>query len=343
MSNQSKNDDIEIGNLFTVIGNGITKLFNGILFLLKSLFHFLITILLFFKNHFKEIGIAALIGALIGVIFQFNTKQRYGADMLVHPNFKSARQLYNTIHYYNNLVQQKDSVLLAKTFQLTPKQASTLKRFTIAPIENENDILISYDKLILSVDTLTAKSYSFYQFKKAFTNYDYKIHQINVEATNKNVFSNIDDIIISSVIENEYFNRLKKLTNENLNRTDSLLRKNLAQTDSLHSLYKRVLLEKAKKQNAATSIDLGGKSTSTKELELFRTNRTINENLKEIIENKSDKSEIINVVSNFQRVGYKIKEIQKNYIFQFSILGIFLMISFLLLQQLNKYLGNYKK
>ena len=33
----------------------------------------------------------------------------------------------------------------------------------------------------------------------------------------------LDDVIISSVIKNEYFNKIKKLTNENLFRTDSLL------------------------------------------------------------------------------------------------------------------------
>ena len=37
-----------------------------------------------------------------------------------------------------------------------------------------------------------------------------------------------------------------------------------------------VMIEEAKKQTTGTSIDLGGEKRTTKELELFETNRKIN-------------------------------------------------------------------
>ncbi|CAA0155693.1 hypothetical protein [Tenacibaculum maritimum] len=339
-----KNDDIELGSLFIIIGRGFSTLFNFIMSSINNVVHFFILVLLFLKRHFLKIALATIIGAVIGSFMEYNKHQRFGADMLVQPNFKSTRQLYSNIHYYNDLANQKDSILLAKTFSISNKEGASLKRFFISPVENDNDILTYYDELILSVDTLAAKSYSFDAFKKAFTKYDYKIHRIHVESTQRNLFSYLDDVIISSITENKYFNKLKKLTNENLNRTDSLLRKNLSQTDSLHDVYKMVMLENARKQTSGINIDLGGEEkSSNKELELFKTSKLINKDLKEIIEDKSDKSEIINIISSFQPIGYEIKGIDKNYGFLSALTGAGLMILLLLLLKLNRFLNSYKE
>lgn len=339
----SKEEEIELGSLFIIIGKGFSNLFKFVGNLFKGGFHFLILILLFVKINLKKIVIAAIIGIVLGTFFEYKKETTYGASLQVQPNFNSARQLYNNINYYNDLVKQNDTLQLAKTFKISNEEASSLRKFEISPIKNANDFLTSYDELILSVDTLTAKSYSFNDFKRTFTDYNYKIHKVHVIATKNNVFSKLDDVIISSIIDNKYFNKVKSLTNENLNRTDSLLRQNLAQIDSLRQVYMTVLIEESKKSNTGTSIDLGGTKMTTKELELFETNRRINKDLKEISEDKSEKSEVINVISNFQPIGYEIKGIDKNYGILLGGLGAGLMIIFLLLTQLNRYLNTYKK
>ena len=341
--NHKQEEEIELGSLFVIIGRGFSKLFNFIGNLLKGLFHFFILILLFLKKNALKIGIAALAGALIGGYLEFDKETNYGADLQVQPNFESSRQLYNNINFYNDLVKQEDTVLLAETFKISVPEAATLKSFQIFPIKNENDIITSYDDLILSVDTLTVKSYSFNQFKRMFTDYDYKIHKITVKATKNDVFPKLDDVIISAITENQYFNKLKELNNENLTRTDAMLRNNLAQADSLHNVYKKVLVEEAKKPSSGTSINTGSTKSSAKELELFDSKRKISKDLKDITEEKSEKSEVVNVISNFQSVGYEIKGIQKNYAFQLAVIFAGLMISILLLLQLNRYLNNYKK
>lgn len=341
--NQTKEEEVELGSLFILIGKGIAKLFNFIGKIVKGVFHFFILILLFVKNNFAKLAIAFAIGAVTGTFIEFKKVVTYGADLQVQPNFKSSRQLYNNVNYYNDLVKQKDTISLAKTFDISVKEAASLKKFEIFPVKNGNDLLTSYDELILSVDTLTAKSYSFENFKTTFTNYDYKIHNIHVVATKNNVFSKLDRVIISSVVDNQFFNKVKVLTNENLNRTDSLLRENLSQLDTLRKVYMKVLLEESKKQATGTSIDLGGEKKTTKELELFETNRKINSDLKEIAKDRSEKSEVLNVISNFQPIGYEIKGISKNYGVLASVLALTLMVLFLLLRQLNNYLNNYKE
>lgn len=345
MSTNQKNqeEEVDLGSLFIIIGNGFRKFFEFIWKILTGLFHFVILILLFIRENIIKLGIAAIIGAGIGTYLETSKEKTYGSDLLVQPNFKSAKQLYNNINYYNVLVLQEEYDSLQKTFNINLDEAKSIKRFEVFPIKSDNDILESYDDLILSIDTATVKSYSFALFKRAFTDYDYKIHQVHVEATNSKVFDKLDNVIISSIVENQYFNKLKQITRENLYRTDSLLRENLNQIDSLRLVYMQVMIEEAKKESGGTSIDLGGEKKTTKELELFQTNRIINKDLKEVSEDISEKSEVINVISNFQPVGYEITGLKNNQIVIFAGLGIFLMIGFILLIKLNRFLESYKE
>jgi len=340
---KSNEEEVDLGSLFVIIGRGFSKFFNFIGSIFKGIFHAIILILIFIKENFLKIGIATLIGLIAGVFLEVKSPKKYGSELLIEPNFKSSLQLYNNINYYNDLVKQKDTLKLQETFNLTKAEAASLKKFTIEPIKNEKDIINAYDELILSVDTLTIKSYEFDKFKAAFTNYDYKIHKVSVVAEKSNVFDKLDDVIISSVVKNPYFNRLKELTNENLNRTDSVYKENLTQIDSLRKVYMQVMLDEAKKETSGTNINMSGEKETSKELELFETNRKIIYDLKSITKEKSNKYEVINVISNFQPVGYEIKGIAKNLAFQFGALGAALMIFYLLLLKLNMYLTNYKK
>ncbi|TXD54240.1 MULTISPECIES: hypothetical protein [unclassified Polaribacter] len=341
--NKNNEEEVDLGSLFVIIGKGFSKLFAFIASVFKEIFNFLILIVIFLKENLIKIVIAGFVGLVIGLFLEVKKPTTFGSDLLVEPNFKSARQLYNNVNYYNDLVKQKDTTGLEETFKIDKETAASLKKFEIEPIVNDIDIINSYNDFILEVDTATVKSYDFKDFKLAFTDLDYKIHKIKVVAEKNNVFIKLDDVIISSVVNNKYFERLKKLTNENLNRTDSMYRQNLSQIDSLRKVYMQVMIEEAKKQTSGTSIDLGGEKKTTKELELFETNRRINSDLKNIVIDKSEKYEVINVISNFQPVGYEIKGITKNYAFLLAAFGAVSMIILLMLLKLNKYLTNYKK
>ena len=184
-------------------------------------------------------------------------------------------------------------------------------------------------------------SYSFEEFIKTFEELDYKVHKINVISEKNDVFSKLDEIIIKSVSNNKYFRKVKEITNENLNIRDSVYRQNLSQIDSLRKVYMKVLIEEARKESTGTSIDLGGNKLTTKELELFETNRKIIYDLNLLSEEKSKNYDVINVISNFQLVGSEVNGITKNYISLFGLLGAALMLGFLLLLELNKFLNNY--
>jgi hypothetical protein len=342
-SKSNNEEEVDLGSLFIIIGKGFFKFFNFIGNIFKGVFHFFISILIFLKENSLKIGIAAVIGLVVGGVLEIKSLDSYSADMLVQPNFGSASQLYNNINYYNDLIKQKDTVGIQNTFNVDKETAASLKEFSIAPVINKNDLINSYNSFVLKVDTLTVKSYSFKDFKTSFKDLDYKIHKINVIAEKNDVFNKLDEVILSSVVKNKYFNRVKELTNENLNRTDSILRQNLGQIDSLRKVYLQVMVAEAKKQSTGTNIDLGGQKTTTKELELFETKRKLNSELIDVISSKSNMYEVINVISSFQPKGSEIKGVTKNKGFLLGVIGAGFMIIFLLLLKVNTFLENYKK
>jgi hypothetical protein len=344
MSTNQKNneEEVDLGSLFVIIGKGFSNFFNFIGSIFKGILHLFISILIFLKENFVLIGSGALVGLVAGCILEVKTPDKFGSDMLVQPNFKSVSQLYNNINYYNDLVKQIDTVVIMTTFMLDKETAVSLKKLTIEPVLNEIDIINSYNDFILEVDTTTVKSYTFKEFKASFTGLDYKIHKINVIAEKNDIFNKLGDVVLTSVVKNKFFNRVKELSNENLDRTDLLYRQNLKQVDSLRKVYIQVMIEEAKKQSIGTSIDLGGEKRTTKEIELFETNRRINIDLKKIIEDKSENYEVINVISNFQPIGYEIKGVTQNKAAQLAALGAVLMIFILILIKVNTYLSNYK-
>jgi hypothetical protein len=342
-TNQNSNEEVDLGSLFVIIGKGFSKFFNFIGNIFKVFFHGIISILIFLKKNIIKIVLAAIIGFIVGVFLEVKTPDRFGSNMVVQPNFKSTKQLYNNVNYYNDLVEQKDILSIQNTFNLDKETAASLKKFTIEPVVNEKDVIESYNSFVLAVDTITVRSYAFEDFKKSFTNLDYKTHKINVIAEKNDVFNKLDKVILSSLIDNKYFSRIKELTNENLNRTDSLYRQNLLQIDSLRRVYMQVMLVEAKKQTTGTNIDMGGARRTTKEIELFETNRKINSDLRGVALDKSEKYEVINVISNFQPIGYEINGFTQNKAVLLAGLGALIMILILLLLKINSYLNNYKK
>ncbi|MDA9339662.1 hypothetical protein N9Q68_01685 [Polaribacter sp.] len=339
---KSNLEELDLSSLF-FIRKGFLFIFNFIGCVFKGFFHLIISCILFLKQQVFKITIAAIIGLIVGFFIEVNKPITYTSDLMLQPNFNSARQLYSNVDFYNDLVKQKDTLGLEKIFQLEEEIAASLKEFTIVPIRNQNDIISSYNELILDMDALAIKNYDFDTFKASFTDFDYKKHKITVVAEKSNAFNKLTKRIISSVENNEYFINLIKLTNENLNRTDSIYRQNIVKVDSLRKVYIEVLLTEAKKKSNGTNINLGNLKHTTKEIELFETNVEINEDLKKLLKDKFEKQQLINIIYDFQPIGNEVKEIKKNLTFQLPVLSTFILIITLLLFKLNHYLINYKK
>ena len=103
--------------------------------------------------------------------------------------------------------------------------------------------------------------------------------------------------------------------------------------------FRKVGIKKA----STGEVDALSSTNQNKELALFETTRELSLDLKEVDENLTEKSEVINIISNFQPIGHEIKEIEKNKGFLYASVGALVAILFLVLLKFNRYLNNYKK
>ena len=341
--NIPQDDEVDLGNLFKIIGKGFKNLFNAIGQVFQAIFHYFILLLLFLRNNALKLGIAVFIGAVIGLYFDLTLPKQYSSSMIVEPNFKSAQQLYQNINFYHELVKQKDSNLLAQTFQIPVSEASKLKGFYIEPLKNENEKYEFFNDFIEEVDTTTIKNIDIKEFKNGFSHYDYKYHHIKVKSLSNTVFEKLSIPIISSIQNNSYYKYQKKINDENLFQNEKVLVKSLQEVDTLRKIYNEVLITEAKKAEMGTNITLAQGVKKTDELELFNESLKLN---KELINNNKEKAEttdILNVVSTFSKVGIKERSLFKK---MTAILGLgfgLLMLIFILLKQLNSYLIKYIK
>ena len=341
-TNQTNNEEVDLGSLFKVIGRGFGNFFKAIGNFFKAIFHYLILLLLFLRSNVLKLGLAALIGGGIGLFLDLSKPKIYSSTMIVEPNFKSTQQLYNNINFYHELVKQKDSVVLANVLGISKHEASKLKGFYIVPIRNNNEKLELFDDFIEEVDTTTVKNIDIKEFKRNFTDFDYKYHKIKVRSEINTIFDKISLPIINSIENNLYFKNQKLINDSNLSENEKLLKKSLIEVDTLRNVYNEVLLAEAKKIEQGTNISLAEGSKKRGEIELFNQRLKLG---KELIDNNKEKAnttEILNVVSSFNKVGAKERELFKKYTFQLAGLLFGLMLVFILVRQLNNYLINYR-
>lgn len=342
-TNQTTNEEIDLGNLFKIIGKGFNNLFKAIGSFFKGIFHYFILFLIFLRNNTLKLGLAVLIGGAIGLYLDLTKPKVFSSTMIVEPNFKSTQQLYNNVNFYHELVKQKDSTVLAITLGITPYEAARLKGFYIEPIKNENEKLELFDKFIEEVDSTTVKNVDIREFKRNFTDYDYKYHKIKVRSEINTIFGKISSPIINSIANNNYFKNQKQINDENLLVNEQLLKKSLTEIDTLRRIYNEVLIKEANKTESGTTITLAQGIKKTEEIELFDESLKLNEELVDNNKERANTTEILNVVSSFNSVGTKERNLLKKYTVLLA-LGFFgLMLLFILGRQLNSYLIHYKK
>ncbi|MBW8242628.1 hypothetical protein K1F50_07430 [Muricauda oceani] len=342
--NQKNSDEIDLGQLFQMIGKGFQKLFNFIGSIFKGIFHLIVLFLLFIQKNIIFIGAAIIIGGVAGFVLDRTTPEKYISRMVVEPNFNSVQQLYNNIAFYNDLADAQDSVALATALNITEHEAASIKEIFTDSYSDENQKIKLFDEFIRELDTTTVKAIDYTNYLENFNSMDARFHQISMISTDNRVAKKAQPAIINSISVNEYFKLQKRINDENLDLQEEIYKKQLVEIDSLQSLYRTVLVKEADKPMQGTNINLaeGGESKG-RELALVQEKDILKEKLVELNQERANKSTIINVISDFPTRGVEQKGLWKSYKFKLPILLLIVVLGVLALLELNKYLKSYNQ
>lgn len=343
-NNNSSSEEVDLGQLFQLIGNGFRKFFNFIGDIFKGIFNIIIHFLLFIQKHFLKFAIAGIVGLAIGVYLDMVKEPTYISTMVVEPNFNSVQQLYNNVNFYNELAEAKDSTALAEALDISENEASHIKEFMVESYSDENQKVLLFDKFVRSLDTTTQKAIDMEKYLLNFNSLDARFHTISVTATNNSIAKKIQPSIINSISRNEYFNLQKSISDINIELQDSMYNKQIAEIDSLQLLYKRVMIKEADNPMQGTNISLGENGgKENKELALINKMEELKTSLVELNEERANKSSILNVISAFPRRGVEVKGLWNSNKFWIPVMLIGLTLLVLSILDLNTYLKKYKK
>lgn len=344
-----KSEEVDLGQLFKLIGNAFERLFKLIGRMLHKVFLAFVWFVFFIKRHFIKFIVAGALGIVLAIILQKTSDPVYKSYITIKQNYNTGLYLYNSITYYNDLVKEKDYRTLENVLGIDSIQSKTILEFDIVSVINQNDLLKEYNTYVKSLDTTVAKNVTFEIFLEKDVDIVHKYQRIIIKAKQRNNFKIIFHNIIENIETSEYFQRERNKDIVELTNRKEALRQALIESDSLQTTYKKVLVKNMETKGSEIGITFEGNSNKekTKEYELYLKNLDIRSELVDIERQISDKEQIIEVISNKQEKGV----IDDKKILFGKPVGLklyyglfFITIAFLILISLdfNKFLENYK-
>ncbi len=339
-----KTDEIDIIEIFNLIGSAIKSFFAFILNIFEQLFRLLILFALFIKRNIIILSIALILGFVVGFVTDLNQKTFYTSTMVVEPNFDTSTQLIDNIKLYSQLARSRDSVALAQMLEITPTEASNIISIDLEAKNTKNTRLKLFDDFVRQTDTTTLKNITFEEFEQNISLADYYQYFIHLDSKDKSVFKKVEKGILNIPLT-PYIQSLKETELENLNAQTRNVHSALDKIDSLRVDYKKIMLdeeEKAKRPlGTGTTFYMGTENIrTTNELQLFDLERNYNRTLEEVAIEKAKKQNYINIISGFQDIGIRMKKQNK---LLYALIGLGLAMLFLMLREINKFLLSQEK
>ncbi|WP_373517247.1 hypothetical protein [Pricia sp.] len=204
VNSRPDSDEIDLGQLFRMIGRGFNSLFRGFL-----------TIYLYFKTNFWKLAILVFIGLAIGYGLKFLISDKLKTEVIVMPNFDSKDYLYNVVEEIDANLKSKDTVFF-KELGIVISELKSLE-IEIEPIKEEIEEVdreenLKYLEVLQNFqdDTFIADVVKTEILKKSGINHRitfyYKNDLAGREATRR---------LMEYINDNEFFNELQQIYNQN--------------------------------------------------------------------------------------------------------------------------------
>ncbi|PWL39853.1 hypothetical protein DKG77_03215 [Flagellimonas aquimarina] len=286
--NNSTSDEIDLGQLFQMIGRGFNKI--GISFL---------KLFLYLKKNALVLGILAVVGVGLGYGLNQISRSKLKIEVIVKPNLESKNYLYDVVAEIESNIRSKDSVF----FKNIGLEFSNLGEFKISiePIEDEKNKEgdLEYLKLL---EKFQANSEFMDIIKSELSNKSTLNHRITFLFKDLSEGKIFAEKVMEYINSNGYFNDLVATSNQNAKERIERNELFVKQIDELINIYSQSF-------NAQSSQNIDGRIVLDNNEKMNVTglfslkNQIINNTERKTMELKEQK-EAINIINfgNAQRV-----------------------------------------
>ncbi len=224
-------DEIDLGQLFTLIGKGFNRIFRGFL-----------NIFLYLKNNFIILTVLVIVGVLLGLGLRLIVGVEKKLDVIVTPNLDTKNYLYNVIEEIQADIKAKDTIFFSSLGMDLEKmdgfkiEINPLKKQNSSGVEEEMkflELLKDFENNGAITDILRGELQDKTTKDERIT-FFFKDDEIGEDYAQK---------IIAYINSNPFYNDLLKVYNENaqtrIAQNDSLIR----QVDVLINNYTNKMLK----------------------------------------------------------------------------------------------------
>ena len=342
-------EEVDLGQLFKMIGNAFQRLFQFIGSIFNTLFLAFVWFVFFIRKRAVVLLIAAVAGLSLGLILDKTSPPTYRSSITVKQNYATGENLYGSLDYYNSLLNDGDYEVLGRVLGLKKNISEEIIGIEIEPIITDNYRLVMFDKYISGLDSLAASKVEYEVFVENIEDYKHQMQQISIKSKTRANFKNVFDNVIGDINTNIFFvnEQAKDLTE--LNQQKAALEQSLAQSDSLQRTYKRVLEQQMEsKSTSETSITFEGNNdkNKTREFDLYINDIELRREIVQIERKLKDKQNIVEIISGKQDSGFidDTKELlgltlssKRYYLVLFTILAFIILLGIEFLKFLEKY------
>jgi len=342
-------EEVDLGQLFKMIGNAFQRLFQFIGSIFNKLFLAFVWLVFFIKKRAVFLLIAAVAGLALGFILDKTSPPTYKSSITVKQNYATGDNLYGSIDYYNSLLKDGDYEVLGRVLGLEKKVSEEILGIEIEPIITDNDRVVMFDKYISGLDSLAASKVEYEVFVDNIKDYKHQLQQISIKSKTRANFKNVFDNVIGDINTNTFFVNEQAKDLAELNQQKVALEQSLAQSDSLQRTYKRVLEQQMEsKSTSETSITFEGNNdkNKTREFDLYKNDIELRREIVQIERKLKDKQNIVEIISGKQDSGFvdDTKELlgltlktKSYYLLLFTILAFVILFGLEFLKFLEKY------
>jgi len=342
-------EEVDLGQLFKMIGNAFQRLFQFIGSIFNKLFLAFVWLVFFIKKRAVVLLIAAVSGLALGFILDKTAPPTYKSSITVKQNYATGENLYGSIDYYNSLLKDEDYEVLGRVLGLEKKVSEEIIEVEIEPIITDNDRVVMFDKYISGLDSLAASKVEYEVFVDNIKDYKHQLQQISIKSKTRANFKNVFENVIGDINTNTFFVNEQAKDLAELNQQKVALEQSLAQSDSLQRTYKRVLEQQMEsKSTSETSITFEGNNdkNKTREFDLYKNDIELRREIVQIERKLKDKQNIVEIISGKQDSGFvddtkRLLGITLNtkgyYLVVFTILSLVILLGIEFLKFLEKY------